>query len=566
MDETASEKRERRLRKKEEKERKKREKIGWDKELMGYTNQDNPFGDGNLLDPFVWHKKREQDGYGHLDAELQSEKDKHRILENRRELEKVKQRRQERELEQAAREEEMQMMQREREAEMFKEWEAQEDTFHLEQAKLRSKIRMRDGRSKPIDLLAKYADSMWEMSEEALDEVDVNEPYTVLNGLAEQDLEDLLEDIKVYVELEEGKNLDFWKDITTIVEEEIRKLHDAAKEENQRQVVNRSVKGDVSAVFQGKSYKQLNLLKQQIARKIGAKEGDISYWEHLHNQLNAVMAKARLRENHQKVLQMRLEQLRSRQLEELYVAPSDMGAGEGEDDDGEKKDGSTAAGRRPATGDQAADDDEGLDYDAVMYSPKFVPASEAEASLSIVDEMADQQMIAEARHEVAANANSSKQEEEHMRHTASRDMEPGEATFNVQVPVENTSFLWQSKYRPRKPRFFNRVHCGFEWNKYNQTHYGHDNPPPKVVHGYKFNIFYPDLIDKRKAPEYKVLQSEEGKDFCVIRFHAGPPYEDIAFKIVNREWEFSRKHGFRCQFRNGVFQLHFRYRRQFYRR
>jgi Cactus-binding C-terminus of cactin protein len=23
-----------------------------------------------------------------------------------------------------------------------------------------------------------------------------------------------------------------------------------------------------------------------------------------------------------------------------------------------------------------------------------------------------------------------------------------------------------------------------------------DNPPPKVVQGYKFNIFYPDLIDK----------------------------------------------------------------------
>lgn len=40
------------------------------------------------------------------------------------------------------------------------------------------------------------------------------------------------------------------------------------------------------------------------------------------------------------------------------------------------------------------------------------------------------------------------------------------------------------------------MHTGFEWNKYNQTHYDLDNPPPKVVQGYKFNIFYPDLIDK----------------------------------------------------------------------
>ena len=57
-------------------------------------------------------------------------------------------------------------------------------------------------------------------------------------------------------------------------------------------------------------------------------------------------------------------------------------------------------------------------------------------------------------------------------------------------------YWWHEKYRPRKPKYFNRVHTGYEWNKYNQTHYDHDNPPPKVVQGYKFNIFYPDLIDK----------------------------------------------------------------------
>lgn len=29
---------------------------------------------------------------------------------------------------------------------------------------------------------------------------------------------------------------------------------------------------------------------------------------------------------------------------------------------------------------------------------------------------------------------------------------------------------------------------GFEWNKYNQTHYDTDSPPPKIVQGYKFNV------------------------------------------------------------------------------
>lgn len=50
-----------------------------------------------------------------------------------------------------------------------------------------------------------------------------------------------------------------------------------------------------------------------------------------------------------------------------------------------------------------------------------------------------------------------------------------------------------------------RVHTGFEWNKYNQTHYDMDNPPPKIVQGYKFNIFYPDLIDKNSTPEYHIV-------------------------------------------------------------
>jgi hypothetical protein len=66
-------------------------------------------------------------------------------------------------------------------------------------------------------------------------------------------------------------------------------------------------------------------------------------------------------------------------------------------------------------------------------------------------------------------------------------------------------YWWHDKYRPRKPKYFNRVHTGYEWNKYNQTHYDHDNPPPKTVQGYKFNLFFPDLIEKHKAPTYTIM-------------------------------------------------------------
>ena len=58
----------------------------------------------------------------------------------------------------------------------------------------RSKIRIRDGRAKPIDLLAKY------ISAEDDDlAVEMHEPYTFLNGLTVTDMDDLLEDIKVSV-------------------------------------------------------------------------------------------------------------------------------------------------------------------------------------------------------------------------------------------------------------------------------------------------------------------------------------------------------------------------------
>lgn len=37
-------------------------------------------------------------------------------------------------------------------------------------------------------------------------------------------MEDLLEDIKVYLELEEGKNADYWRDIITVTNDELSKL------------------------------------------------------------------------------------------------------------------------------------------------------------------------------------------------------------------------------------------------------------------------------------------------------------------------------------------------------
>merc|ERR1711879_529693 len=110
-------------------------------------------------------------------------------------------------------------------------------------------------------------------------------------------------------------------------------------------------------------------------------------------------------------------------------------------------------------------------------------------------------------------------------------MPQGEVVFNAlgkgtgddyhgEIALPSKRYEWEDKYRPRKPRFFNRVKTGYEWNKYNQTHYDHDNPPPKQVQGYKFN----------------------------------------------REWILSSKFGFRIVFDRGVLQLYFNFKRWRYRR
>uniref|UniRef100_A0A0D9W832 Splicing factor Cactin n=1 Tax=Leersia perrieri TaxID=77586 RepID=A0A0D9W832_9ORYZ len=119
----------------------------------------------------------------------------------------------------------------------------------------------------------------------------------------------------------------------------------------------------------------------------------------------------------------------------------------------------------------------------------------------------------------------------------------------------------------RKPKYIARVRSGFEWNKYNRVHYDHDHPPPKTVKGYKFVLYYPDLAG-RKPPQYTVGEDNNGGsgETCIIRFHAGWPYEDVAFRIVNKEWEYSRKAGFKCTFDRGVLHLNFQFKRFFYKR
>jgi hypothetical protein len=359
-----------------------------------------------------------------------------------------------------------------------------------------------------------------------------------------------------------------------------------------------AVTADVDRMFNTKSYEELEKLERQIRGKLESDEDiDVDYWEHLLKTLLLWKAKAKLRKVSQELVEGRLTKLRQEQKEEAEAIQARFAAALGKDWKAQTKFQEQASSNDPDPLLKLRAEDKGLEVmDEEAYLTKimderrkvvklgYVPSKKGSTALSGLLNPATRPNDATGS---AQDSTSALYERE-----LARGVNENEEVFTSEETVVTASKAqWAGKYRPRKPRYFNRVQMGYEWNKYNQTHYDHDNPPPKVVQGYKFNIFYPDLIDKTKAPTYKI-EREGGRkrgqtfvqageeDTCLIRFMAGAPYEDIAFRVVDREWDYSAKRdrGFKSSFEKvrrvesptkfpetnsikGILQLHFQFKK-----
>jgi len=76
-------------------------------------------------------------------------------------------------------------------------------------------------------------------------------------------------------------------------------------------------------------------------------------------------------------------------------------------------------------------------------------------------------------------------------------MDEEEELFNVEESLPNPeTYSWEDKYRPRKPRYLNKVHTGYEWNKYNQTHYEYALPYPCTVKLTELSVARITLLQK----------------------------------------------------------------------
>lgn len=558
-------------------------------ELSVYSATDNPFHDVNLGQQFRWHKKNEKDRKQGLSLAEAQHKDAIRRQDAKEELERLNRRRAEREAEQRLREEEESRMARMAESAQMSDWIAKDGEFQLEQERSRAAIRIREKRAKAIDFLAlnlKYAHPLDEdhNEDDAGLEIDLDEPYNIFDNLSPDQIDELHDDIERYLSLETSEvDIDFWTNMMVVCKDRIDRIKAS---EHMGVEASVAVESEITALLSGKSYDHLATLQKQIQAKLASGEPiDTDYWEGLLKRLLVWKAKAKLKSLHEVVVRNRLEQLRKRQRDEALHAQEELLAGVARSAAQGLKDANYVV---PVTTAEADTQEDMEPYDRSMSPPliDITKLTEDERQIDIVTELDDLRALLKQRRTVAASrfvpkaaqpmvevevpeiaSGADLASEALYRAEAERELDEEEELFNLEENIANpTSYNWEDKYRPRKPRYFNRVHTGYEWNKYNQTHYDVDNPPPKVVQGYKFNIFYPDLIDKSKAPTYKIVREAGNEDTVLLHFSAGPPYEDIGFRIVNREWEFSHKRGFRSSFDRGCLSLWFNFRRNFYRK
>jgi hypothetical protein len=525
----------------ERKERRARKRAERISSRFGYTNEDNPFNDSSLNETFVWQKKKQQQPKlksekGGRSADGEAATSKHDSSMNTlEEIEKVRQRRKERELQfeemERIRAEESRM----KELEHYDDWARKEEEFHLLQQQQRSAIRLVEGREKPIDVLAKNV-LLYGLSDEeklnrggatvkykerfnameALENLDalLDEPQPLLRMLKREELQELLVDIDAFRALEREASALLHPSRALGAPNPVLRYWDALYVVAVDEIKFLQTGGaggshakmveQVQKIFKGQSQQALQEMQLEVRGRIRRNatfDGEGGAFD--RSYWTSVDEQLTVSLAKMDLAEIH-NQMLVRQLERLEKRREELA-------------------KRPARAERDLPDDVERDQQASLGVPSNVEPGfgDVEEDLGVAQE--------------------------------------------VEIQAMTKKYSWHDKYRPRKPRYFNRVKTGYDWNKYNQTHYDRDNPPPKVVQGYKFNIFYPDLIDPTKTPQFH-LEPADSDEFCIIRFRAGPPYEDVAFKIINREWNKSRKQGFKSTFERGVLSLYFNFTTHWYRR
>eukprot|EP00892_Ulva_mutabilis_P006653 jgi/Ulvmu1/435/UM001_0442.1 len=533
---------------------------------------------GNPEDTGIfWDKKVERDLKQHKAVQLD---DASLRREREAELERVRARRAQNEAEFARRQEEIGDLERQRlAAEALKE-AAKEEQFYLKQNIDRARKRLDEERAHAIDLLVQivHLQRTHPLHESNL------QPHTIFAGSRAEEIRPLMEEIELFqaLDVEPQEHKQFWDNVMILLKMQLDdQLALAAGQAPEAE--SGAVKGPaadlVEQALQG-SLEDLRALQEQVqAEADDSSCVDPNYWRAVSHKLKRRMAQRALQDicaQHEadaRAASARDAVATGEILAEVGAAAAEAAAESDSEEAAlpawmEQSDGRFSPpleDEAAVRGTVVAEED---DREALLLQRKQAQQAAEEAAAVAPAEVAPSTVaaavVASAR---AAPGGEGPGEGAMAQAMAAMGDSRDELNFRGVVPLEAREYWWREKYTPRQPKFFNKVHTGYDWNKYNRAHYDVDNPPPKVVQGYKFNIFYPDLVDKAQGPSYKVLPDPSGDDStAILKFTAGPPYEDIAFRIVNKEWDRAPKKGFKNVFDRGMLQLYFNFRRISYRR
>ncbi|EGR28681.1 hypothetical protein IMG5_170650 [Ichthyophthirius multifiliis] len=514
---------------------------------LGYTNEENPFGDRNINETILWGKSKQK---------TQNLKTESEIFQD---IQKVKQNRLQRQQDKQRLEEERQNQIKEREYETYMQWKQKEESFHKFQSKIRALVRITQGKEEFVDKISKiyyiykqkiaFNPHLEPLMMDLISQIKIQET-TILQKLHELSKNcQLEEDFPAENELE---NLNqFWVNMQHVTYFFLEEKHKQFEE----------FQNEIQSIFINKKLPELSELEKTINSTLknpSLDKTDQLYWQNVQDRL--LLYKASL------IFQALYNQFFS---QTTSFSPEQ-----------------SHSDSKNAFKELKPQENEVVILPEHACSPILIPFGDQREKLAIqIEKIEDiREIFFNKIYKKALNALESKKvknshfviekqtEKEEVDQVTQKlleiekkkPMEEGEEAFDEQFQVQN-NYDWQDQCKSKKPKFFNRVKWGFDWNKYNQMHFDTDNTPPKYIQGYKFNIFYPELIEKDKTPEYS-LEVAEDPAYCIIKFTAGPPYEDIAFKIVNREWDYSDKKGFKCFFAREALTLHFNFKRNKYRR
>lgn len=472
-----------------------------------------------------------------------------------------------------------------REASQAAAWLTEEEEFVLRQKEHGAVIRVKENRGQPVDVLVvnlrlyhpmDRKDAIEDFEDEE-QEMSVPMPSQVVERLTSvEEINKTLNDIQEYVDLEnkksgDKKSRDFWQIMLAVFKE--KKDNDLLKvDDDPESRVIEPVSEDINNVLQDRSLKDLELLQTKVNTMLESNDPSVDhdFWSQLLKELQLRKARAQLKDIESLVLTARRGKLAKVQekialREKLKIgnkvsnAPIAFESIEYTPEMDEVKKNECPSVTNPLQKIKWVDFYSQLEREREnIVGKSFIP-------MTRYKRMEAKRRLSDTEESNTGMTNSADTLQEFYDKQAAEARDDGEEAFED----EEASYAGSSK-GIQKPRYFNRVLMGFDWNKYNQTHYTSENPPPKNVQGYKFNIFYPELVNSSLAPTYKIINEggPNDKETCIIVFKAPEIYQDIAFRIVNKPWDKSsfRRGGFVNKFENGVLQLHFRFKKVFYRK